>query len=75
MGGPQNGVTNFPALPARLSSPGASLQGDAPELMETAEPPAMTEEGASPVSQLARKVRRGLGGSRAGGSPGAGGAR
>lgn len=29
--------------------------------METAEPPALMEEGASPVSQLARKVRRGLG--------------
>lgn len=59
MGGPQNGVSN---LPAPLSSPGASLQGDPPELLETAEPPALMEEGASPVSQLARKVRRGLGG-------------
>ncbi|XP_025899088.1 uncharacterized protein C1orf232 homolog [Nothoprocta perdicaria] len=30
---------------------------DPPELMETAEPPALAEEGTSPVSQLARKVQ------------------
>lgn len=37
------------------------MQGDQPELMETAEPSVLMEEGPSPVSQLARKVRRGLG--------------
>ena len=37
------------------------MQGDPPELMETAEPPALMEEGPSPMSQLARKVRMGLG--------------
>lgn len=37
------------------------MQGDPPELMETAEPPTLMEEGPSPVSQLARKVRRRLG--------------
>ncbi|XP_059724776.1 uncharacterized protein C1orf232 homolog [Haemorhous mexicanus] len=39
--------------------PDGALQdeGDPPELMETAEPPALLEEGASPVSQLARKVQ------------------
>lgn len=38
------------------------MQGDPPELMETAETPRLMEEGPSPVSQLARKVRRRLGG-------------
>lgn len=56
------GLPNLPVPPARSRAlTGASLQGDPPELMETAEPPALLEEGASPVSQLARKVRRGLG--------------
>ncbi|XP_065506598.1 uncharacterized protein C1orf232 homolog [Caloenas nicobarica] len=32
-------------------------EGDPPELMETDETPALTEEGPSPVSQLARKVQ------------------
>ncbi|KAF1456629.1 hypothetical protein FQV08_0013594, partial [Pygoscelis antarcticus] len=32
-------------------------EGDSPELMETAEPPTLMEEGPSPVSQLARKVQ------------------
>ncbi|XP_051493894.1 uncharacterized protein C1orf232 homolog [Apus apus] len=32
-------------------------EGDSPELMETAKPPALMEEGPSPVSQLARKVQ------------------
>ncbi|XP_063274887.1 uncharacterized protein C1orf232 homolog [Prinia subflava] len=39
--------------------PDGALQdeGDPPELRETAEPPALLEEGASPVSQLARRVQ------------------
>ncbi|XP_061870275.1 uncharacterized protein C1orf232 homolog [Colius striatus] len=32
-------------------------EGDPPELMETAETPTLTEEGPSPVSQLAKKVQ------------------
>ncbi|XP_071432711.1 uncharacterized protein C1orf232 homolog [Pithys albifrons albifrons] len=32
-------------------------EGDPPELMETAETPALMEEGPNPVSQLARKVQ------------------
>lgn len=48
-----------PLPPPALTA--AFLQGEPPELMETAEPPALMEEGGSPVSQLARKVRRGLG--------------
>ncbi|XP_030320433.1 uncharacterized protein C1orf232 homolog [Calypte anna] len=32
-------------------------EGDPPKLMETPEPPSLMEDGASPVSQLARKVQ------------------
>lgn len=37
------------------------MQGDPPELMETDETPVLMEEGPSPVSQLARKVRQSWG--------------